>query len=164
MATTVTLETLGYSVTLRLEAIFTSIVVIIHLVYVDDLDHSRHLVNRLKQAGKSTMAVIRQLPRGGPIYVIRVANQVRRVVLGSDRELFSDTSSVNSAAIDVQEDDVILNMRLKNGKTVQVKIDDLEEFLQNNQDEVVMQHHKARGKRRSDPAEWDFTTCEPGIN
>lgn len=42
---------------------------------------------------------------------------------------------------------------LKNGETVQVSIEDLEQFIQENEDNIVVQHVKRRGKLRRKLAE-----------
>lgn len=42
--------------------------------------------------------------------------------------------------------------RLKNGETVQVLLEDLEDFIENNIDQIQVQHKKM-GKRRSAPVD-----------
>lgn len=57
---------------------------------------------------------------------------------------------------DYEDENLTLSIQLRNGEvveTVQVKLDDLEEFLGLNDDKIVLQKVKRRGPRRSAPEE-----------
>lgn len=47
---------------------------------------------------------------------------------------------------------------LKNGETVQVALEDLEQFMLENEDNIVIQHVKRRGKLRKKAAESENIT------
>ncbi|MCC5636814.1 hypothetical protein LC593_13260 [Nostoc sp. CHAB 5844] len=47
---------------------------------------------------------------------------------------------------------------LKNGETVQVALEDLEKFIQENAENIVIQHIKRRGKLRKNIAESENIT------
>jgi hypothetical protein len=49
---------------------------------------------------------------------------------------------------------------LKNGETVQVPIEDLEQFIQENEDNIVIQHVKRRGKLRRRLADTENVTVQ----
>ncbi|MBN3899755.1 MAG: hypothetical protein HWQ41_32150 [Nostoc sp. NOS(2021)] len=49
---------------------------------------------------------------------------------------------------------------LKNGETVQVALEDLEQFIQENEENIVVQHVKRRGKLRRKLAEVENVTVQ----
>ncbi|WP_375493771.1 hypothetical protein [uncultured Nostoc sp.] len=49
---------------------------------------------------------------------------------------------------------------LKNGETVQVPLEDLEQFIQENEENIVVQHVKRRGKLRRKLAEAENVTVQ----
>lgn len=83
-------ELLAYPVRLPPVVIFTSIVVIVYLLYLvslagsgssDGLGHLANLVQRLRQDGRNTMAVIRRFPRGGAVCVVSLTKRISQAFL-----------------------------------------------------------------------------------
>lgn len=98
--------------------------------------------------GDGGMLVNKPSRKKNAIYAARATKEIREIVLGRLSQPIFKSDSSGSDSTPAKEEKIIGTVLLNNGKIVEVSLDELADFLDNNSDIVVPRYHPGMRKRK----------------